>query len=104
MAAIELSDYIAELRSELAEAIAAGADHELRFIADNIELELDINAETKAEGSGKVSFKVFGIGAEGGGGGGRTSSTGQRLKLTLKLVDKTGKSPFIGADARSSRT
>lgn len=103
MSAIELSEYIAELRSELAKAIAAGKSEELRFVADNIELELEIGAETKLEGTGKLSFKVFGIGAEGGGGGSRGATTGQRLKLSLKLVDKTGKAPFIGADAGGSR-
>ncbi|MEI9928632.1 MAG: trypco2 family protein [Sphingomonas sp.] len=91
-------------RTELATAIAAGKDEELRFVASNIELQLEIGAETKADGSGKLSFKVFGIGAEGGGGVAHGSNSGQRITLSLSLVDKAGKPPFIGADATNSRT
>lgn len=99
-----LSKFISELRAELATAITDGKDEELRFVASNIELELQIGAETKTDGTGTLSFKVFGVGAEGTGGVAHASNSGQRITLSLSLVDKTGKSPFIGADAASSRT
>ncbi|HEY0012136.1 MAG TPA: trypco2 family protein [Allosphingosinicella sp.] len=99
MEAIELSDFIGQLRRELTEAVTAGKDAELRFVANSVELELQVAAETKKDGSGKLSFKVFGIGAEGGGGLTIAGTQTHKITLTMALVDKEGNSPFIRAAA-----
>lgn len=97
MEAIELSDFISQLRGELSEAMKVGKDAELRFVAKAIDLELKVAAETKKDGSGKLSFRVFGIGAEGGGGLAHAATTTQTIKLSLALVDRAGREPFIRA-------
>ena len=105
MEALELSNFIAQLREELGKAIAEGATSELRFVAKAVELELEIGAETKKDGSGKISFKVFGIGGEGGGGLARGSTVTHKLKLTLEPIDAaTGESPLIKAITRKNRS
>ncbi|HEU0099809.1 MAG TPA: trypco2 family protein [Allosphingosinicella sp.] len=102
MESMDLSNFIAELRRELVEAMAAGAGAELRFQPKDIEIEVQIAAEKKDDGSGKISFKVFGIGAEGGGGVERSSAAIQKVKLTLGLVGRDGKPPLISAESRTS--
>lgn len=102
MEEIDLSQFIDELRRELGEAIAKGANAELHFQPKDIEVELQFAAESKRDGSGKLSFKVFGIGAEGGGGLARTTSATHRLKLSLALVDSEGNTPLISARSRDS--
>jgi hypothetical protein len=102
MEAFELSDFIAQLRAELSTAILEGANSKLRFVAKAVELELEIGAETRNDGSGKISFKVFGIGAEGGGGLARGSTVTHKLKLTLEPIDAvTSKNPLISAGIRN---
>jgi hypothetical protein len=97
---IKLADFLEDLRAELTEALRRGGDAELRFATRSIDLELQIAADAKKDGSGKISFKLFGIGAEGGGGGGSVSSSTQILKMSLDLVDRDGARPLISARSR----
>lgn len=97
--AIELSDFIESLRGELIAAMERGAGQDLRFVADKVELELKVAAETGEKADGKVGFKVFGIGADVGATGSQSSSVIQTVKLTLSLVDKNGKSALISAQS-----
>jgi hypothetical protein len=99
---IQLAKFIEDLRAELSDAIAQGAQAKYRFRAKEIEVELQVGVESTNEGSGKLSFKVFGIGAEGGGGLTRGSSGLQTVKLSLELLDAEGRPPLI--KARSSET
>jgi hypothetical protein len=99
---IELSDFIAELREELGKAISAGKDAELRFVAKAVELELQVAAESKNDGSGKLSFKVFGIGLDGGGGRSTSATATHKITLSLNLVDRHGNTPFISAKSENT--
>ena len=65
---IELSSFIENLRSEISKSMKAGEGSDLRFKAEKIELEMRVGVTRKNDKSGKLSFKIFGIGAEGGGG------------------------------------
>jgi hypothetical protein len=80
--AVELADVIWQLRHELSRAMWAGENADLRFEAEKVELELTVGVERRRQGDGKVRFLVF----EVGGGAGTTSTTTQRLTLTLKPV------------------
>lgn len=95
--AIQLAKFIEELRGELSAAITAGADATYRFRAKAIEVELQVAAEHKHDGSGKLAFKLFGVGVEGGGGLSQARSDLQKIKLLLDLVDAEGRSPLISA-------
>lgn len=94
---VELADYIANLREQLSLAILEGGDKELRFRAKSIDIELSVGVTHKHDGSGKLSFKVFGVGVEGGGGLAREAESINTLKLSLELLDAQGRSPLINA-------
>jgi hypothetical protein len=57
-AAVELSDVIEGLRSELQKAQDKGKDKNLRFGVNNIELELDLTIAKKVSGKGAGTLKV----------------------------------------------
>lgn len=63
---IPLSELIAELRSELAEAQKQGAGKELRFTVEEIEIELKVGITKEVEAGGKVKFWVYEAGLKGG--------------------------------------
>lgn len=100
---IRLADFIDNLREELIVAIGRGAKSPVRFKANSVDLELQVVAEQKVGKNGKVSFTVFGIGAEGGGDRSTTSQSVQKVSLSLALVDAHGKSPLISAPPDESQ-
>ena len=80
--AVELSDMIAQLRDELARAMADGQDAELRFQAEKVELELTVGVERSREPGAKMRFWVFDVHHSA-----RSAETAtQRLMLTLQPV------------------
>ncbi|MFJ8308567.1 MULTISPECIES: trypco2 family protein [unclassified Streptomyces] len=80
--AVELADMIAQLRSELSRAMAAGDGEGLRFRAERLELELTVGVERSREPGAKVRFWVFDVGASA-----RSANTAlQRITLTLQPV------------------
>jgi hypothetical protein len=96
---MELSKVLADLRDELIKAQTVGEGSKLRFLIDDIELELQV--AVTAEGNGKAGFKVltfFSAEAEGKG----TGSATQKLRLKLKITDKQGNTsvPISGEDER----
>ena len=96
---LALSKVLADLRDELIQAQTAGEGSELRFLIDDIELELQV--AVTAEGNAKAGFKVLTFidaNMEGKGAG----STTQKLRLKLKITDKQGNSPLpiAGEDER----
>ena len=95
---IGLAKYIEDLRAELVLAMTQGAEADIRFLAKSIDLELQVAAQMTTEGGGKVSFTIFGIGAEGGADRSTGSTSTQTLKLSLDLVDRHGKRPLISAE------
>ncbi|GGT29615.1 MULTISPECIES: trypco2 family protein [Streptomyces] len=80
--AVELADMIAQLRAELSRAMTAGDDSDLRFRAEQVELELTVGIERTNEPGVKVRFWVFDAGVAAK----RSSTVTQRLTLTLQPV------------------
>jgi hypothetical protein len=94
---LELSEVLAELRHQLIQAQLAGEGSDLRFLIDDIEVDLQV--VVTAEGRAKAGFKVLTFGAEAEAKG--SGATTQKLHLKLKIVDKDGKSVLIsGKDTR----
>jgi hypothetical protein len=88
---IPLADAIADLRSELAQAIAEGFDKDIRFKPGSIEIELSL--EIKKEGTGKGSVKFWVVDAGGEIKAAQTQT--HKIKLNLQLVDKEGRDLLI---------
>lgn len=61
---IPLSDMIAAVRWELGQAADKGRGHELRFLVEEVELELSVTAEHDEKAGVKVNVLAFEIGAE----------------------------------------
>jgi hypothetical protein len=88
---LELSKVLAELRGKLIKAQSAGEESDLRFLIDDIELELQV--AVTAEANAKVGFKVLAFGADAQAKG--SGATTQNLHLKLKIVDNDGKQVLI---------
>ncbi len=87
---IPLADMIAALRDELDRAVEVGRARGPRFQVGPIELELTLVVGREATPEGKISFKVFGSGAEVSVGGKISDERTHRIKLTLTPVDQAG--------------
>ena len=80
---LPLSDVIRSLRVEIQEAVKAGTGELFRFSLGPIELEFQVVAAREAGAGGKISFHVFGAGAEIGGNAKGSDQRTQRIKLVL---------------------
>lgn len=77
--ALDLAEVIAELRTELADAIDKGRNEALRFEVGPVELELTVAVEKSGTTGGKVKFWVVEAGVDG-----KIASTStQKVKVTL---------------------
>ncbi len=89
---IELSDLIRHLREELQQTMREGADEELRFRLQDIELDLQVAVSREMGGKvgakGKVRFWVFDADAEAEASGKWSTSRLQKVKLRLAPVAK----------------
>ncbi|MFI7454410.1 trypco2 family protein [Nonomuraea sp. NPDC049714] len=65
MAELGLPEAIEQIRQELREAIAAGADAEIQFPVGEVTLEFQVGVTKTGEGSGKVKVWVLEAGAGG---------------------------------------
>jgi NTP-dependent ternary system trypsin peptidase co-occuring protein len=83
---LPLVDVIRSLRAEIQEATTAGIDESLRFKLGPIELEFQVVAAKEAGADGKISFHIFGVGAEIGGNAKGSDQRTQRIKLVLTPV------------------
>ena len=93
---LALSEVIAQLRAELAEAMRVGADEELRFELGPVEVELTVGVEKEAKPGAKAKFWVLELGTET-----RFESVStQRIKLTLdpRHSAQPGRRPSISGD------
>jgi len=80
MAAVPLSEAIADLRAELQRAIAAGDGEELYFELDSVVLDLEVTLNTSAGGNVRVglwSVVTAGVSAD------HARGSAHRLTLTL---------------------
>ena len=77
---VELADMIQNLRQELIKAQDQGADEDLRFIVEDIELELTVSVQKK-EGI-KSGIKFFVI--TGAANADDTNTSMQKIKLKLR--------------------
>jgi Trypsin-co-occurring domain 2 len=93
---LALTEVIAQLRAELAEAMRAGEDEQLRFELGPVELELTVGIDKEAKPGAKAKFWVLELGAETR----FTSTSTQRIKLTLdpRHADQPGRRPTIVGD------
>lgn len=99
MTEIALSDVLAELRSELTRAQAAGDGENIRFIIDDAEITLQV-ATTK-EGIGKTGVKFWVVNAEAGGK--LAEAVTQTLRLKLKVTGPGGGDASTGATLIADR-
>ena len=96
---IELAEVISQLRAELDQARKAAEGEELRFGLGPVELEVTVALDREGKTGGKVKFWVAEVGAEG-----KLSSTStQRIKLTLQptIGSPQGSEPAGGEAATS---
>jgi hypothetical protein len=84
---IPLAKMLAELRTELLAAQQEGEGKDVRFLVDDIEIELQI--ATTQEDTGGVGIKFWVINADARLKDAEAST--QKVKLKLALVDKAGK-------------
>jgi NTP-dependent ternary system trypsin peptidase co-occuring protein len=94
---LALTEVIAQLRTELAEAMRAGEDEELRFELGPVELELTVGVDKEAKPGAKAKFWVLEMGTEAR----FTATSTQRIKLTLdpRHTAAPGRRPTISGDA-----
>jgi hypothetical protein len=87
---IELSKMLGQLRKELLEAQGEGQGSELKFLIEDIEIELQVATTQSGEAGGGVKLSVISFGAKVNASEVET----QKLKLKLKLVGPGGESPI----------
>ena len=94
---LKLAEFVADLRSELVEAMRAAEGESLQFELGPVEVELTVAVEKEAKPGAKVKFWVVEAGAEA-----RIASTNtQKLKLRLDPKDRShgGRAPIISGDS-----
>ncbi len=96
---IELSKMLGQLREELLTAQGEGQGSELKFLIEDIEIELQIATTQSGGANGGVKLSVISFGAKVDASEVET----QKLKLKLKLVDREGKSPHIAGQGTKPR-
>jgi hypothetical protein len=80
---IGLAEAISQLRSELEAARLDATERDLRFTLGPIEMEFTLDIRNTGSGDAGVRWGVISIGTKGE----RSTSTGHRLKLTLRPTD-----------------
>lgn len=91
---IELSEMIGQLRKELSAAQSQGVGSDLKFLIEDIEIELQIVTTKGGKGGGGVKFWVYNAEAEVNASQAKT----QKLKLKLKPVVGPDKKPLDVGD------
>ncbi|MFD9319927.1 trypco2 family protein [Streptomyces sp. NPDC060053] len=96
MGNLGLAETIAALREELAEAVAAGSDADLRFGVGEVQLELSVGVTHQVTGTGRAKFWVL----ELGGDGQYRREEIQRVLITLEApTDRTGQPVRVTRDS-----
>lgn len=87
-----LADCLNELRSDLAATMQAGKGQDIKFLVEDISLDLQIVASTEASGGGGVKWWILSAEASAE----KASSVTQKLSLKLKVVNSIGESIPMG--------
>ncbi|MFT5698654.1 MAG: hypothetical protein ACI8ZB_001509 [Desulforhopalus sp.] len=82
---LELSDMIKELRLQLSNAQKDGNGEDIRFIVDDVELELQITVEKQVQGGMSAKFFVLTSKVDGSD----KNTVSQKLKLKFKALNET---------------
>jgi hypothetical protein len=91
---LELAEMIKGLRAQLAEAQREGADKDIRFTVEDVELELQIAAERQATGGISAKFYVLTSKLDGS----KKDTVTQKLKLKLKVSKQNEQDLLISDD------
>ena len=86
---IPLSEMLAELRKQLLEAQEVGKDAPLKFVIEDVELEVQLATTKGVDGGVGVKFWVYNADAKVEASDVKT----QKLKLQLRVVGSDGRSP-----------
>jgi hypothetical protein len=96
---IPLVETIEALRTQLSEVVAAGADQEIQFPVDGVELEFHVGVTRSVAGNGGVRFWVVDLGASASYAvesihkvnvslGAPVDATGQTIKVRRTMSEK----------------
>ncbi|MFF1694034.1 trypco2 family protein [Streptomyces sp. NPDC058257] len=92
---IELAEMIAQLRGELAAAMAAAEGEELGFELGPVQLEAEFAVQRSGSADGRIRFWVV----EAGAGGQLSNSTTHRVTLSLEpRVRGSDRRPWVSGD------
>ena len=80
---MDLKEIVDDLKLQIIRATSSSGEDGM-FILKECEVELGL--ELTEDASGKVEFKLFGVGAEGGAGAGKKSSLGVKSALITKTI------------------
>jgi hypothetical protein len=93
---IGLAELIGDLRKELIKAQREGSDDEIRFLLEEVEVEVEVTSAKKATGEAGVEFWVVNTKA----GGEIATESVQTLKLKLKPQKGDGGSQQTSGQAQ----
>jgi len=99
---VPLAQAIAQLRTQLQQAIEDGSGKRLRFVADSVELELDLSLSIVVKAGAKLA--VWSV-LSAGGSRDRSTTSNHRMRLVLKPRDTMladGEETLIGDDLFST--
>src|SRR5512138_2702385 len=91
---IELAQAIAELREQLATAMAAGVGKPVQFKVGAVDLEFQVEIGREGGGGGKIRFWIV----EAGGDAKLAAKSAQTLKIRLDPIDAATKTQMVVAD------
>ena len=104
MSKIKLSKAIENLREELAAATQAGKGADIRFDVGEVQLEIELEAETTGGANAEVNWWVL----TGSLNAGKASTARHKLTISMSPVDAAGKPLKVSqkgsSRARSSQT
>ncbi len=83
---VSLSEWLAALRAELSQAHREGAEEDVRFVVDALELDFELISSREHGGHAGVRFWVLDAAAAGT----QRSSTAQRVRLSLRAIGPDG--------------
>jgi hypothetical protein len=96
MPEIPLSEAIQQLRDQLREAVVEGADKDIVFTPNSIDIELAVTFKAEAKASGGFKLLAFlDLSAEATAG--RESQ--HKITLSLSVADKSGQPIKVRSDA-----